>query len=397
MALINFKIFNLIQPLEIRRETRSIPVFLEQSLHVINPLKWSKILIKLKKQERLTQAELSICLFNLDKINLPIFSSFENQFQERMGISTISNSCRRLSETLSPIDTIRFILSKEDPHWRLEELLPEGLLKYRNELATGDIESLVSLTLTNGSGIRELVESLSPAASPKSLSTGQQTIVRLACQSPYNFVMIDRDQSELVELVEDLSDSDVEKIGLIDNCVQKYIEKHENWRTKLLKVNSPLVEICRHVKKTYTPRISKEFHEVAYSISVVIKAIHELERVIDKLAEISPDRGEYWRNKIVESDEVRTKSLSNGVVGLAVTFGDYAVVEFGPTGNAAYIYKRDQFAEFIAKRSDWKDKEMTVSLPGYTRDDGTLFHNAYGWVNTFDALVQHLKKLRKDK
>lgn len=394
MPLINFRTFSWVQPSQIQKEVRSIPVFYGQNLDASNTSRWNRILIKLKSQNQLTQIELSTCLFNLDKIDSSVFHLFESQFCKRISITTISSLCRRLSETLSPIDTIRFILAKEDPYWKLEELLPKGLLKHRNELAIGDIKSLVSLTLTNGSGIRELVEDLSPPLSSQGLSIGQQTIVKFACESPYSFIMIDQDQSWLVESVEKLDGSDVEKVKLIDNCVQKYIEKHKKWRTTLLKTDDPLANLCDSVQKTYASHINEEFRKIAYWISLVIEEIHKLKRTIESLAKISPDRGEYWQNKIVESDGVHIKSLLNGVVGLAVTFGDYMIVEFAPTGNAAYIYKKDQFEEFIAKRSDWKDKEMTVTFPGYTRDNGTLVHNAHGWTGTFDALVQHLKKLR---
>jgi hypothetical protein len=86
------------------------------------------------------------------------------------------------------------------------------------------------------------------------------------------------------------------------------------------------------------------------------------------------------------------------LIGVALYFGEYVLVEFGPIGNSAYIYRADVFQSKILNQPSWQSRELVdrnITLQGSR--PGSLWHVA-GWMNTADRfLMQIVKRPRMSK
>ena len=169
--------------------------------------------------------------------------------------------------------------------------------------------------------------------------------------------------------------------------------KDKTWITKLLSPDNELVKICTEINNEKLLGQFTDLSTHAPSVFTVLEEVRKLRAVIGKLAEVSPERGRYWENKITQSSSVITKSFSSGVVGLATTFGEYVFVEFGPIGHSAIVYPKDIFESSIRDSSSWRDNSKNKTFPGFTtRDDGTLWHTP-GWERKFDSLIKRIKTI----
>jgi hypothetical protein len=120
-----------------------------------------------------------------------------------------------------------------------------------------------------------------------------------------------------------------------------------------------------------------------------------LDKAIDMLNAQEPDRGNFWREYMPFANRVVSKS-SSGIVAVAFFFGSTVIVEFAPSGNAAYVYKREVFEKELLKASDlrrWKNKNITMPIRRFTREDGTLYHHK-SWQHQFRRLIDNIIRKR---
>jgi hypothetical protein len=127
------------------------------------------------------------------------------------------------------------------------------------------------------------------------------------------------------------------------------------------------------------------------NISTLLQKIRDLDKSLDALSAEVADRGEYWKSHLKHCSKIEGQKKSTGPYRVAVAFhiGSAVLVEFGPQGNALYVYTREVFSE-IRGNDSWKNTHKTVKfLSPYTTADGTAIHND-GWQNRFDSLVKRL-------
>ena len=116
-----------------------------------------------------------------------------------------------------------------------------------------------------------------------------------------------------------------------------------------------------------------------------------LKKAIELLNEKEPDRGNFWVEYMPKANRVIPKDGGRDVA-VAFFFNNYVIVEFAPSGNAAYLYKRDVFEKNLLKSRDilgWKSKKDTHVIPDFTRKDGTLYHTP-DWQENFSSVLNVL-------
>lgn len=100
-------------------------------------------------------------------------------------------------------------------------------------------------------------------------------------------------------------------------------------------------------------------------------AITEMTGFFEKVSD--NERFEFWRGYLSEMRDVRG-DLDN--LRLFIDFGGFGVLEFGETGNAAYIYRREDFERF--RRRNFEKRMSNNALKNQDINLGRITHHS-GW------------------
>lgn len=197
--------------------------------------------------------------------------------------------------------------------------------------------------------------------------------------------------SEIVKIIDGqllLGLSKPEILLELEEIAAFYIKNDNGWSSKLLNKARSVGAIIYWAIGCGVPLSIK-----LKNIHQLIAAYKELENSLRDLDQKVPERGEYWRRKIDLASRVIPRRFDGGMlIGVALYFGEYVLVEFGPIGNSAYIYRADVFQSKILNQPSWQSRELVdrnITLQGSR--PGSLWHVA-GWMNTADRFLMQIVK-----
>lgn len=169
-------------------------------------------------------------------------------------------------------------------------------------------------------------------------------------QSPYAFPIFENDCHTYLEKAFDLSG--VSSFRYIDDMLLKYQQMHENWSASLGTEKSFLNLLISNIT-------NREYAQSSYG--PVLKEIIEYQALIkkafDMLRSKSGDRADFWESLSNEFTQIIPKDFKQSI-GLALFTETHVIVEFAPTGNAAFIYKREVFVDQVSKTKTWRDPDL---------------------------------------
>jgi len=394
----NFKFIQIkfIDPTEIRKAGLETPSYDFDSISGAKATRWDKILIKLRGNSVLTQSELRVGLLNADRFEVKDFRAFCQTFEDSIRDETVLRILPIFANTLSPMRTISLLLRLGRVDWNLESNFPPVVNKFSEHFKNGgELLELAIESLSDPSSFEGFFQDISHSRESSGMTIAQNDIFDRICDSDVAGKLILTSNGWLSEVTLQTSFDRKKKIGLLDKCVASYISLNTSqWRTNLLRKCDRLSELCTWCASEFGDVDLKVY---APSISSVLSELHKLKGVLASLSEAAQDRGKYWERKIPDSSGVEVRLFGRALVGLAVTFGNFTVVEFGPSGNSALVYERTIFEKLVRNSSSWRDMGRNINLPGYSsRPDGSVWHIG-SWENNFDGMIAHLKKMSRGR
>ena len=126
----------------------------------------------------------------------------------------------------------------------------------------------------------------------------------------------------------------------------------------------------------------------------------DLHYAIELLNTHDVKRASFWKHYLQHADKAIPKK-GRKEVAVAFFFQNIVIVEFAPSGHAAYIYRKDVFTTKVMKliRSrfsvlGWKNKKFTHLIPGITSENGT-FHHRLDWQRKLGRFLNILVRREK--
>ena len=395
MRAFKFHKLRLIEPENISQSCKQVPTFeVEDLTGYRSQQRWQRMIEKLRKEEPLFLFELRMAIFNIEKLENFEYQQLKKVFHRTATDDLIERIIDLVSKILTPVRLIKFVIEMENPSWNLSEKIPVGLLEFKDRfLNHDDFTVIIHKIQLEHHSLKDFLHKMKPVGVIGN-TDGQKYILETLTSAKDIGRWIDTDGYWIKEFIDACQFKPELNLSIIEAFVRSYISKEDKaWVTKLLSPNNELVKICTEINNEKPLGQFTDLSKQAPSVFTVLEEVRKLRAVIGKLAEASPERGRYWESKITQSSGVTTKSFSSGLVGLAVTFGEYVFVDFGPTGNPAIVYPKDVFERSIRDSSSWKDISKNKRFPGFaTRDDGTLWHTS-NWEKKFDLLIKRIKTI----
>ena len=174
----------------------------------------------------------------------------------------------------------------------------------------------------------------------------------------------------------------------LENVAEKILGSEVDYKSHLLSSKKTIGYLIREVN-VKNIQISYSDHPSLY------KLIREKNKTLDSMKSLdssSPERYEYWSQKVSRAESVEVRSWGNTKVAVAMEFGDWVLVEQGPKGNALYCYTKSNF-EKIRGMDNWIRADLTYHGPGLQdilTNKGTLIHrqnSGLTWQSKADELL----------
>lgn len=213
-------------------------------------------------------------------------------------------------------------------------------------------------------------------------SKGLKKVLEVTAEQAAFIEKYQNNAKSLISIIEK-SDSTKAKLDIINTYFKTYISLYNDWAGGLLNEDNFLKLFLNYISSSsYKVLVEHKY------INKVLSAYNEVAKVISKM---EPKRGRYWRNKGKIYSNIITKQLTSDLLAVAFIIKDYAFVEFARSGNAIYIYSKDDFIKRIQHRNDWKDKTLTaVNFLEYG-NNGTLIHdNGGNWMDKLNYRFRNL-------
>ena len=379
----------------LKEATSSLPDWIERSRKSkVFSFGWDNIISKIKKGEQLADKELTKAILFVDLIPRDLIVTLKNITIENKEGDLIKQVALKINKNFLSFSPVRFLFEIDEMEKFNKEFLLLGLNEFKSEIINEGKEGLLG-------GIIEKKLSLNEIEN--------------------KFKVDDKYQNEelIMTLVNDLVDLD-RKAGLFElNAVEfiKYLTKrdqqghiakkfdyylgfflneNESWEGKVLSDDYAPVKLMNF----YLNKFNYDKDSLPLNIRRIYEQRENLENAIDLLNEQEPDRGNFWKKYMPESDRVIPKKSrgNRNEVAVAFFFGDIVIVEFAPKGNAAYIYKKSVFEEHLLDASealDWKSKNHTYHMRNITQRNGRLFHH-HRWQRKFSRIIRSLQEKKKN-
>ena len=341
MRIFKFHKLRTIEPENISQSCNQVPIFEMRNLTGGHLKTWQGIKKKLEQTKPLTSYELGMAIFNIEKLEDFEYQQLKNVFHHTATDDLVARIIDLVSRTLTPIRLVKFTIEMEEPAWNLSERIPVGLLEFKDRFLNHDDFTVIihEIQLEHHS-LKDFLHKMKPVGVIGN-TNGQKYILEILTSAKNIGRWIDTDGYWIKEFIDTCRFKSKLKLKIIEAFVRSYISREDKtWITKLLSPDNELVKICTEINNEKLLGQFTDLSTHAPSVFTVLEEVRKLRAVIGKLAEISPERGRYWENKITQSSSVITKSFSSGVVGLATTFGEYVFVEFGPIGHFSYCISK---------------------------------------------------------
>ena len=194
--------------------------------------------------------------------------------------------------------------------------------------------------------------------------------------------------NQIIDAFDSLNSKET-KLALVNSLFKTYMTIFPSWSGTLLNKESFLPIFIEYIRTLGIRNACKYLF-----IEKVLNSLDKITEVIEKMAELEPKRGRYWKNKGQFYDQIITKQLNKDLLAVVFIIRNFAFVEFAKSGNAIYIYKADEFLSMIQNKNDWKDKNLTVkNFFSRNGGNGTLTHDTQGkWIQKLDAKLKILEE-----
>ena len=291
----------------------------------------------------------------------------------------------KLNRNFSSISPIKLFLEIDSlDGFNKKNFLP-GLMRFKSEIAQNGWEGLLKGIVESPLEFNEIVREFSVNIGSHDTSTVSlmKGIVEFDKEAKKfeNYVI---DYAEFLLLRDESKEYISEKF---DHYLGLFLQRDESWEGKVISDDYSPVKLLRF----YFDKLGHVYDSLPPNTKRVSDQRKNLEKAIELLNEEEPDRGNFWKKYMPAANRVIPKRGKNEVA-VAFFFGNIVIVEFAPSGNAAYVYKRNIFEKNLLDSGTalgWKSKTHAHIIRNFTRSDGTLYH-IQGWQDRFARAVKAL-------
>lgn len=179
----------------------------------------------------------------------------------------------------------------------------------------------------------------------------------------------------------------------IERHLEKFMKENPAWSSSLgIKSSflSTLLEIVTGLGKSpqdFGPKLKE-----VLNFSKLIQEAFSLLRVG------SYERANFWEEISSRFSQILPRKFGKELIGLALYLPKHVIVEFAPTGNAAYIYRRDVFEENVKSTNDWKKRDLagdkSLDVSTYSGALGAISEGRFSHMRYWqDDMIKIVKRL----
>ena len=346
---------------------------------------WERIIAKIKTGEILTPRELSkaILYFDLVPSNLVEKLQYIVIANEKSG--TLEPIVSKLNRNFSSILPIKMFLEIDVMEEFNGKNFLSGLNRFKTDIVQDGWEGLLKGIVNSQLSFSETLSEFS--TNNESYETSMVSLAK-------GIVEFDKDVRKFetcgIEIAEFLYSKEESKDYIsekFDFYLGLFLLQDESWEGKVISDDYAPVKLLR----LYFDKLGHVYDSLPVNLKRVFDQRKNLEKAIELLNQQEPDRGNFWKKYMPAANRVIPKR-GRSEVAVAFFFGDIVIVEFAPSGNAAYVYKRDVFEKNLLNSRTalgWKSKTYTHTIRNFTRTDGTL-HHVQGWQGKFSVALNAL-------
>ena len=353
---------------------------------------WNHIYEKIKTHRRLSFRELKYSLTKIEELDENCVSFLGDTFRKYYLTEDFTRNCfSHILRSFRPWPVVQFFFSIFDQVDSSENLREEFAfhLKHREKVEiSASFDEFCDLLFENVSSVGDLRSFLTLSLE------AEKAIISYVRKKPLPHLFKDKTNALLTFLLEALPVNEFPV--LIERYLSVYFAATPNWSALILQPDNPLNILVRFVlnsnllRRDYGERLLKVFQK------------YELAKdAISELKKISVERGEYWEGKLRAFDKIEVRKFGKGLIALAMFTNRYVIVEFAPSGNAAFFYKEENFKE-IQDSVTWKSNDhagISISRNGYfanraLRDlkNGRFIHS-HNWTKKMDKVLKVLSNV----
>ena len=378
---------NFIEPKELRKEVDSISSKLEAFFtSSSNALSINYVIAKLRTGQILRTAEIRLLLYNQDEFQEETLKGiFESQLKR---IVTEANFLYFFGTALSILGPWQVITSlrivKEHSLNRVEvpriiSLNIDSLQSFSNR------DEFVKRIAQNYSKIAVFFEELS-------FLHVEAPLFAVILRSIGSHGFFRNDLEKYLELLFKVHGSS--GFNAIEMHLERFMKETPTWSNSLGLKDSFLSQLLFTLSKN--GRNSQEYGSRLREVLNFSKLIQE---AFSMLRGGSTERANFWENISSRFSQILPRKFGKDLIGLALYLPKHVIVEFAPTGNAAYIYKVEVFEEKIKYAADWKDRELAGDenfvMPKFSGPlgairEGRFSHMRY-WQDDMLTIVKRLE------
>ena len=379
----------------LREITSSLPDWVERHRKSkVFSFEWDNIISKIKKGEQLTGKELTRAILFVDLIPSDLIISLKNITIEKRESDFMKQIALRINKNFLSFFPVKFLFEIDEMEKFNKSFLLLGLNEFKSEIIDKGKEGLLGGIVEKKLSLNEIQNKFKVGDKYQS----EESITALVND------LVDFDKKakifeiNAVEFIKYLSKTDEQGnvAKKFDYYLGLFLNENESWEGKVLSGDYAPVKLMNF----YLNKFNYDKDSLPLNTRRIYEQRENLQNAIDLLNEQEPDRGNFWKKYMPESDRVISKKSSGrrNEVAVAFFFGDVVIVEFAPKGNAAYIYKKSVFQEHLLNANealDWKSKKHTYHMRNVTQNDGRFLHH-HRWQKkiskTITRLIQENKK-----
>ena len=383
-----FPELKLVRPRKLIEALQKLPDFDVSLTGGPSGLLWMRLLERIKNGEHLSNLEKTQAMNNFANLPIELVSVFLLAFEKNLDPNVLLRSSKTLNLTLQPYRLANYLAGDSILKKFGNSHLTKGLYDNREYFKSNQATLFCDKLLESPNSIFERIREFAINTEANNiLNFGQLEILRTLFTRANCHRLLDLDPLHLIGFSSCFPEQQFSPIQSIDRVLLSYMTAVANWHAQLLDKNNPLARFVYYLTENNTPANREILGSKV--IQDVLSKLNELTNVISRLNEVEPDRGNFWRNYLKFADYVLFKKFPfpQKYIACAFAFQNIVVVEFAPTGNAAYIYDRETFENQIRTGSDWKKRELTKRSPGFSKD-GRLFHQS-AWQSHFSRFLQY--------
>ena len=378
MKILNeLKIFNL-YPDRLKKEVTNIRDF--QIAEGVNKNLLEDLIEKLRKEEVLSNRNLKRLFYNSNLLNKRDVEILGQQIKNSLTPDRYKEFFEHFFENYVPEQAFNVIKEAKIGQFLvfLNPILIESINNYQN------FEKYTSSIINQCENFGSFLHVLNVTENFMD-SNGLIKVIEVTSRQKGFIEKYKNDAKSLISIVETLRSAEA-KLDLVDTYFKTYISLFDDWAGGLLNDESFLSLFLNYIIHSRYEILPKYTY-----ITKVLNVWAEVTEVINEMTKLEPKRGRYWKNKGKIYSDIITKHLTKDLLAVAFIIKDYAFVEFAKSGNAIYVYSKDDFKNKIQHKNDWKDKTLTIKNFLEYGSNGTLTHDIQGnWIDKLDSKFRKL-------